>query len=149
MILFDTSVIIDARDRNSPWHQWAKEQIAEAACTEGAAANTVTVAEASVRAADRQKVPQHLEEVGLTLLPLPISAAIPAAKAFGLYLDRLKAEGRTESSRVPLPDFFIGAHAEAEGMTLVTRDPSRVKTYFPSVRLVLPDPSKGGAQPIS
>jgi len=29
VILFDTSVLIDARDKDSPWHQWAKEQIAE------------------------------------------------------------------------------------------------------------------------
>jgi predicted nucleic acid-binding protein len=139
MILFDTSVIIDARDEASPWHEWAKEQIAEAASTEGAAANSVTIAEASVRAADKEAVPRKLEEIGLALIPLPVSAAIPAAKAFAVYLNRLKAEGKTESSKIPLPDFFIGAHAEAEGMTLVTRDPARVKTYFPSVKLVLPD----------
>ena len=138
MILFDTSVIIDARDKNSPWHGWAKEQIAEAASTEGAAANTVVLAEASVRAPDREKVLQQLEEMGLTLLPLPVSAAIPAAKAFGLYLERLKAEEKKESSKIPLPDFFIGAHAQAEGLALVTRDPARVKTYFPSVKLVMP-----------
>jgi len=39
---------------------------------------------------------------------------------------------------VPLPDFLIGAHAQAESMKLVTRDPDRVKTYFPSVRLITP-----------
>lgn len=139
MILFDTSVIIDARDKDSPWHQWAREQIAEAASGEGAGANTVAIAEASVRAVEKEKVPQYLEEIGLTLLPLPVSAAIPAAKAFGLYLDRLKAEGKKDVSRIPLPDFLIGAHAQAEGMALVTRDPARVKTYFPSVKLVLPD----------
>ncbi len=62
MILFDTSVIIDARDKNSPWHEWAKEQIAQAASTEGAAVNTITISEASVRAPDREKVSQHLED---------------------------------------------------------------------------------------
>ena len=139
MILFDTSVIIDARDKTSPWHEWAKEQIAEAASTEGAAANTVVIAEASVRAPNPEKVSQQLEEIGITLLPLPISAAVPAAKAFALYLDRLKAEEKKESSKIPLPDFFIGAHAQAEGLTLVTRDPARVKTYFPSLKLVLPN----------
>ena len=28
MILFDSSVIIDARDADSPFHAWAKERIA-------------------------------------------------------------------------------------------------------------------------
>ena len=37
MILFDTSVIIDARDPDSPWHSWAKEQIADAIGGDGAA----------------------------------------------------------------------------------------------------------------
>ena len=30
MILFDSSVIIDARDADSPFHAWAKQRIAEA-----------------------------------------------------------------------------------------------------------------------
>ena len=41
MILFDTSVIIDARDPNSPFHAWAKDQIAQAVAGDGASANTV------------------------------------------------------------------------------------------------------------
>jgi predicted nucleic acid-binding protein len=138
MRLFDTSVIIDARDPASPFHIWAKEQIAEAVATEGAGANSVVVAEASVRAADSDAVPNLLESVGMTLLPLPVSAAVPAAKAFAVYLDRLRREGNTTASKMPLPDFFIGAHAQAEGLELVTRDPNRVRTYFPKVRLVVP-----------
>ena len=38
----------------------------------------------------------------------------------------------------PLPDFYIGAHAEAEGLTLVTRDAARYRTYFPQVKLIAP-----------
>ncbi len=138
MILFDSSVIIDARDASSPWHRWAKEQIAAAVATEGAAVNTVVVAESSVRATDREAVPGMLEGFGMVLVPLPITAAVPAAKAYATYLDRLAKEGKMSASRIPLPDFFIGAHAQAEGLTLVTRDPDRIKTYFPGAKLVLP-----------
>src|SRR5205823_5011090 len=94
--------------------------------------------ESSVRAKDRNAVPALLESFGMTLVPLPVSAAVPAAKAFGVYLERLKKDGKTTLNRIPLPDFLIGAHAEAEGMKLVTRDPDRVKTYFPSVGLIMP-----------
>lgn len=138
MILFDTSVIIDARDPHSPWHSWAKEQIATAVADDGAAANTVTISEASVRAVDPAAVPKLLEAFGMTLQPLPVAAAVPAARAFRIYLDRLKKQGKHPEWKVPLPDFLIGAHAQAEGMKLVTRDPDRIRTYFPGVKMITP-----------
>jgi predicted nucleic acid-binding protein len=138
VILFDTSVIIDARDPDSPWHAWAKEQIASAVADAGAVANTIAVSEASVRAVNPEAVPKLLEDFGMTLQPLPVSAAVPAAKAFRTYLDRLKKEGKHPAWKVPLPDFLIGAHAQAEGMKLVTRDPDHVRIYFPRVKLVTP-----------
>lgn len=138
MTLFDTSVVIDARDADSPWHEWAKEQIADANDEDQAVVNTIVVAEAGVRVVDRERFPARLEKMGLTLLPLPISAATPAAKAYSVYKNRLKAEGKQPTSKIPLGDFLIGAHAQAEGFKLVTRDPDRVKTYFPSVKLIVP-----------
>lgn len=138
MILFDTSVVIDARDPGSPWHEWAKRQVAKAVAEDEAGANAIVVAEASVRAVDRVKVPQLLEQMGMTLLPVPVSAAVPAAAAYGLYLDRVKAAGKQDQTRTPLPDFLIGAHAAVTGFKLVTRDPKRVATYFPTVELITP-----------
>jgi predicted nucleic acid-binding protein len=98
--------------------------------------NTVVISEACVRAADPKAVPGLLEAFGLTLLPLQVSAALPAARAFALYLERLKMDGKKTENRVPLPDFLIGAHAEAEGLKLATRDLDRIKTYFPRVQLI-------------
>jgi len=140
VILLDSSVVIDARDPDSPFHDWAKRQIAEAVREggEGAAVNTIVVSEESVRAEDQDAVPALLEGLGLKLVPLPVSAAIPAAKAFAVYLNRLKKDGKKVENRVPLPDFLIGAHARAEGMKLVTRDPDRVKSYFPDVEIITP-----------
>ena len=138
MTLFDTSVIIDAHDPGSPFHEWSRRQLALAVTGEGAAVNTVVIAEASVRVEQREHFTRHLENIGLTLLALPVSAAVPAAHAYAVYLDRLKAEGKAARSRIPLGDFLIGAHAEAEGMPLVTRDPARVSVYFPEVKLIQP-----------
>jgi hypothetical protein len=39
---------------------------------------------------------------------------------------------------MPLPDFFIGAHAEIMGWTLATADADRYRTYFPKVKLKTP-----------
>jgi hypothetical protein len=37
-----------------------------------------------------------------------------------------------------LPDFLIGAHAAIAGMTLLTRDPRRYRTYFPKLKIIAP-----------
>jgi len=42
------------------------------------------------------------------------------------------------SRRSPLPDFFIGAHAVVEQLTLVTRDVARYRSHFPRLSLVAP-----------
>jgi predicted nucleic acid-binding protein len=65
-------------------------------------------------------------------LPLPYAAGWLAAQAFLKYR---RGEGTKTS---PLPDFYIGAQAEIEKWTLVTRDAARYRTYFPNVRLIAP-----------
>jgi len=37
-----------------------------------------------------------------------------------------------------LPDFFIGAHAEAMGLDLITADERKYAIYFPTVKLETP-----------
>lgn len=60
------------------------------------------------------------------------NAAFLAGKAFFAY----KRKGGQRSA--PLADFFIGAHAAVAGLQLLTRDPRRYRTYFPTVRLIAP-----------
>ena len=64
--------------------------------------------------------------------PLPWEAAFLAGKSFLRYRRR----GGSRSST--LPDFYIGAHALVEGLTLITRDATRYRTYFPRLALVAP-----------
>jgi predicted nucleic acid-binding protein len=137
MTLFDSSVIIDARDKNSPWHDWAVEQIKHFGSTEGAGVNVVALAEVSVRVENPEAVAAFLRGWGMEMLSLPVSAAAPAARAYARHLARRK-KTHPAISKMPQTDFFIGAHAEAEGMKLVTRDPDRIKTYFTSVKLIVP-----------
>jgi predicted nucleic acid-binding protein len=65
--------------------------------------------------------------------PLPWQAGFLAGKCFTRYRAR---GGRRRS---PLPDFYIGAHAAVMNMTLLTRDASRYRTYFPTLEVVAPD----------
>ena len=66
------------------------------------------------------------------MLEIPKEALFLAGKVFLKYR---KANG---IKRSPLPDFYIGAQAAIFGMELITRDLSRYKTYFPSVKLIHP-----------
>ena len=55
-----------------------------------------------------------------------------------IYASDERSPHRTWDQAVPLPDFFIGAHAEIMGWTLATADVDRYKAYFPKVRLKIP-----------
>ena len=35
-----------------------------------------------------------------------------------------------------LPDFFVGAHAAVTGVSLLTRDAQRYRSYFPTIELI-------------
>jgi predicted nucleic acid-binding protein len=64
---------------------------------------------------------------------MPRKALFLAGKAFARY----RAAGGTRAG--VLPDFFIGAHAEIEGLPLLTRDADRYRHYFPTVTLIAPE----------
>jgi hypothetical protein len=74
-----------------------------------------------------------LSEAGIRRLPLPFAAAWSASRAFASY--RKRGGPRT----APLPDFFIGAHALVEGLTLLTRDARRYRTYFAGIKVIAPE----------
>jgi predicted nucleic acid-binding protein len=64
---------------------------------------------------------------------LPWEAAFRAGRAFVAY----RRAGGTKTA--PMPDFYIGAHAQVAGLTLLTRDARRYRSYFPELRLIAPD----------
>lgn len=71
--------------------------------------------------------------VAFRRLALPYEAAFVVGRAFVEYPRR--GGLRTSSP----PDFYIGAHAAVEGLTLLTRDARRYAGYFPKLRLISPN----------
>jgi len=118
----------------SPWREWSEAHLAEAVNDGEVAINQVIYAEIAVGFNTRERLERTLQAAGLKRLSLPWASAWLVAQAFGRY--RHAGGPRT----LPLPDFFIGAHAQAAGLALLTRDPARVKTYFPDVSLIAPPP---------
>ena len=66
------------------------------------------------------------------MLEIPKEALFLAGKAF------IKYQKNKGTKRSPLPDFYIGAQAAVFDMDLITRDVSRYRTYFPTVKLISP-----------
>ena len=60
------------------------------------------------------------------------------ARAYTRYRSARRRSGGGQAPRTPLPDFFIGAHAELLGWKLATRDTERYRLYFPKVELLEP-----------
>jgi predicted nucleic acid-binding protein len=117
--------------------------IAGAVETEGAAIDAVTLAELCVGDEEPGTVAQRIRAWGVGILNTPAAAAEICAHAYKDYRERRVRQSGKEASAVPLPDFFIGAHAQLMGWSLATADESRLKTYFPSVALRLPPPRSG------
>lgn len=138
MILLDTNVLIYADDPDSPFHSWAKQVIIEWAGIEEAAVNPVIVAELCVGEANPDAIPARIQGWGILLADLPASVSLVCASAYSLYRARRNADSGKPSSVVPLPDFFIGAHAEVMGWEIATADRGRFSTYFPTVKLITP-----------
>lgn len=138
MILLDTNVLIYASQGANPHREWARGVIADAVSGEGAGVSAICLAELCVGEADPALAGSRLRDWGVLILDVPAAAAEVCALAYREYRERrLRLSGQS-SPQIPLPDFFIGAHAQAMGWPLATADTARIKTYFPSVHLIAP-----------
>ena len=127
-VLVDTNVIADVLHGDPDWGQWAQQQLAQHAGE--LFINPLIYAELCYRAASIDEVNGVVKTLGLQYAELPLPALFLAARAYSAYRQR----GGVKTA--PLPDFFIGAHAESAGLILLTRDKSRYTTYFPHVALI-------------
>ena len=133
MFLLDTNVLLDIFTDDERWRPWSERAVADAVVAGGVGINPIIYAEVSLAFADAETLDHRLSALLIERLPLPWGGAFMAGRAYRRY----RRAGGLRTS--PLPDFYIGAHAVTDGLTLVTRDAGRYRTYFPSVKLVTPD----------
>ena len=131
MILVDTNVLLDIYKADAIWMPWSVKQL-RCAKPGQLAINMVVYAELSAYPTEHKLLDKLLATLSIQVLDLTRPAALLAGKAFRQY----RQSGGTKTG--VLPDFFIGAHAEAEKFKLLTRDAGRYKTYFPKIKLICP-----------
>jgi len=132
MILVDANVWIDVIQDDPVWGAWSAKELARARNRDEVAINPIIAAEVSLAFDSPEDLDRYLGASLVQRLALPYAAAFSAGRAFLRYR---QSGGQRHS---PLPDFYIGAHAEVEGLTLLTRDVARYRTYFPTVKLIVP-----------
>ena len=132
MILVDTNVILDVIEDDPQWAEWSQRQLDHAALNDTLCINAVIYAELSIAYGTIEQLEAMLAHARFAMEPIPREALFLAGKAFIRY--RRSRGARTGV----LPDFFIGAHAAVAGVSLLTRDAGRYRTYFPKIALISP-----------
>lgn len=130
--LVDSNVILDVATEDAEWIDWSAAMLAEAGQRGPLVINTLIYAEVAACYAKVEELDEALPPDYYTRAALPWPAAFLAAKCFATYRRR----GGVKKS--PLPDFYIGAHAAVAGLTLLTRDDRRYRTYFPKLHIIAP-----------
>jgi len=133
MVLVDANVLLDVLTDDPAWGEWSANALRDAYEREGLAINPIVYAELAPPYRTARGLDAQLAGWLLERLPLPYEAGFLAGQAFVRY----RRQGGQRRS--PLPDFYIGAHAQWAGFTLLTRDAARYQTYFPKLRLIAPE----------
>jgi predicted nucleic acid-binding protein len=132
VFLIDSNVLLDIAKSDVEWQQWSETQLAACARKGKLAINPVIYAEVSCHYRNDSEIESAFPQRIYAHYELPYEAALLAGKAFVKY----RAAGGAKRS--PLPDFYIGAHAQTMGYTLFSRDKARLRTYFPKLKLIAP-----------
>ncbi|MGD9536423.1 MAG: type II toxin-antitoxin system VapC family toxin [Alphaproteobacteria bacterium] len=132
-VLVDANVLLDVMTEDARWLAWSAEALKRAADRYRLVINPVIYAEVSIRYSRIEDLDAALPKTMFDRESIPYEAAFLAGKAFLAYRQR------SGTKSLPLPDFFIGAHAAVAGYSLLTRDAARYRTYFPKLSLIAPN----------
>lgn len=131
-ILIDSCVILDVITEDPHWFEWSASSMEKYANDFPLYINPIIYAEVSIGYQKIEELEDALPSSLFKRLPIPWEAAFLAGKA---YVQYRKLGG---PRLLPLPDFYIGAHALVEQLTLLTRDNNRFNYYFPKLKQISP-----------
>jgi len=129
-VLVDTNLLLDVLNSDSEWGHWSEQRLSEFA--NRLMINPIIYTELCYTAADVAQVDTAVNVLGLAFKEMSKEVLFLTAQAFRIY----RGKGGTKTA--PLADFFIGAHAQALKIPILTRDTQRYSSYFPSVPLISP-----------
>jgi len=131
-VLIDSNIILDVFTDDPDWADWSESILEEYSNFSILYINSIVYSEISISFNRIEDLESAIIKAGLQMLDFPKEALFLAGKAFLNYRKRRGAKNS------PLPDFFIGAQAAVLNIELITRDVSRYRSYFPTVKLITP-----------
>ena len=132
-VFLDTSVLIALLDEDDNNHDWSVSQLVLGKSDGPAIISDIVYCEASVGFDYQEEVDNAVATLGLERMRCRDDALFRAGKAFLKY----RKENAGPKSGV-LPDFIIGAIAEAENAPLITLNQKDFAGYFPDIELICP-----------
>jgi len=131
-ILVDSNVILDVFLNDLSWADWSESKLEEYSNRGSLFINSIIYSEISIGFKLIEDFESAINKAGFQLIDIPKEALFLAGKA---YIKYKRSKGVKST---PLPDFFIGAQAAVLNLDLLTRDVSRYRSYFPTVKLITP-----------
>ncbi|MEI6801984.1 MAG: PIN domain-containing protein [Burkholderiales bacterium] len=132
MTLVDTNVLIDLLQDDTAWAEWSEAQLFAAQQKGALYINVIGYAELMPAFDSKAELDAFLKIANISVKDISCATAYLAGEAFLRYRKRKGTKSGV------LADFFIGAHAQTEGLAILTRYAARYKTYFPQVTLICP-----------
>lgn len=146
--IFDTSALVAVLKPSDEHHRWCVDQLEARKADGPVLIIDIIYSELSVTMS-RDEMEAAMARLAVDRLPSTDEALFRAGKAFLRYRER---DGTKTNV---LPDFLIGAAADAAGIRLVTTNPKDFVGYFPGVEVIDPATSpatlkqpEGGHRPI-
>jgi predicted nucleic acid-binding protein len=131
-VLVDSNVLIDLFTKDPAWFEWSAQQLRMARVQHQLVINPVIYAELSSAFNHMHELDKFLQPADIRVIELSNQSSFLAGHAYLNYRQRKGVKTGV------LADFFIGAQAQTEAWTLLTRDIARYRTYFPQVKLIHP-----------
>ena len=132
-IFIDSCVLLDLFTNDQNWAEWSEDILEQYSHTNTLYINSIVYTEISIGFNKIEELEMAISELDIKVLEIPREALFLTGKTF---LEYRKNKGTKNS---PLPDFFIGAHASVSNFDLITRGKDKYKTYFPQVKLIIPE----------
>lgn len=131
-VLVDSNVILDVFLNDPDWADWSEATLEKYFHHAALYINSIIYSEISIGFELIEDLESAVARAGFQMLEIPKEALFLAGKAC------LKYKRRKGVQRTPLPDFYIGAQAAVLNLGLITRDISRYRSYFQTVKLITP-----------
>ncbi|MFM2318933.1 MAG: hypothetical protein RLZZ215_1554 [Pseudomonadota bacterium] len=131
-VFVDSCVLLDLFTDDPNWADWSENILEKYSKTNTLYINSIVYTEVSIGFDKIEEVEEAISELGIKVLEIPREALFLTGKVFLQYR---KNKG---TKKLPLPDFFIGAHATVSQLELITRDSAKYNTYYPQLKLIDP-----------